>query len=103
MFGGATPAIHGLVPTGITIVLTPRGEHGGPSRVIRRIAVAGNLFARMGDEALLKISGGDRIRFDHNTSRQRGSVVIAYGVFGDSMAAIGRCTRGETGSRTGWR
>jgi hypothetical protein len=160
MFGGATPTIRNLVPTGITvrhnlidkplawkgrytvknlfelknargvrvvhnvfrhnwvdgqvgfaIVLTPRGENGaapwatvrdvrfernvvsdspgafnilghddgGPSRITKRITVRGNLFTHMGTGALLQISGGEGVRFDHNTSRQRGSVIVAYG------------------------
>jgi hypothetical protein len=54
-------------------------DDGGPSRVTKRITIANNLFTRMGREALLKISGGDRIKLDHNTSRQQGSVIVAYG------------------------
>jgi hypothetical protein len=54
-------------------------DDSGPSRLTRNITLTGNLFTRLGGEPLLKISGGTDVRFDHNTSLQDGSVVVAYG------------------------
>jgi hypothetical protein len=54
-------------------------DDSGPSRLTRNVTLAGNLFTHLGSEPLLKISGATDVRFDHNTSLQAGSVIVAYG------------------------